>query len=820
MKFLQGSANADIDSIPESAGGHWLRGSTRDPRAFTLRWWVKRSTAWRRTLAARGHWLALSWLIVAITGFAVYAQQSYPLGDWAVLFWARAWLGALAFGVSSLAIGLRVLALLRLHAWSFAERSTVASALGVLTFALGIYLAGLVGCLGSVFFVLWPLLLLLLGAPALALHLSRFSRAWRKFGPAFAFPQSVTQALAVLLVAAGAFALYLQVITPNNIGFDARWYHLTLADDYAAAGAIRPFPEGWFLGAYPQLASWLYTWAFLAPGALKHHLCLAAHLEFLLLLATVGGVSVLAARFVPGPRLRFAGAAMFLFPAIFVYDSNLNCGADHVLAFWAAPLGVVLLRYLTQADSRHAVLLGLLLAGATLTKYQAVYFLVPIALVLIVDLLRRRQPRPVLVLLGVALAATSPHWLKNWIAYGDPLYPNLYRFLPDHPFFHGASSYFEQTYWFSGNPAPASAAQKLRGTVRTLLGFSFSPLGWGRLPDPGMVIGSLFTLLLPLVLWIRPRWRVLLIVGCAHGALAVWYLTYPYDRYLQAFLPWMAACTAASLATAWRKGPVVLRVAVAFLVALQLAWGGDAYFLRSHAMLAELPLHALSGDPSQKFTRNPYPGEDLTDIGAKLPKGSRIVGHDFYQSLGAGVPAICDQPGWQGGIDYLQLDSPADTLRLWRQLGATHLVSPESKEARAPTDLARDAVFCRTEEAFTDSRFTVAGYRVARLVDRAPSVVMSGPTRIAWLACGGDRTLGIYTPAGLADGTLETALSNEALERDPSSALAQVNAAWLNATCAAAKDAAATLSEQFVEVMRSGELSLRIRNRAAAPSPS
>jgi hypothetical protein len=475
----------------------------------------------------------------------------------------------------------------------------------------------------------------------------------------------------------------------------------------------------------------------------------------------------------------------------------------------------VLLRYLKLSDARNGALVGLVLSGAILTKYQAVYFFVPVSILLALNLLRARRLSPVLTAAGVTLLVTSPHWLKNWLAYRDPLYPNLYQWLPDRPFFRGASAWFPQNYWFSGASEPRTPLHKLIDTIRTLFAFSFSPLGWGRLPDPPTVLGSLFTLLLPLVLWVRPRWRVLVIVACAHLALAVWYLTYPYDRYLQAFLPWMAACLAAVLVATWRLRSALLRFALLLIVALQLVWGGDAYFLRSHAMLKDLPLRTLgSAEGGKTPARSSYPGEELAEIGAGMPKGSKIVGHDFYQSLGAGVQAICDNPAWQGRIDYLQLDSPEAVLHTWRALGATHLVWPFAKEARAPDDLARDAVFARASVAFTSSADTVAGYRVARLEVRTPPPPLRDATHIAWLACGGDRELAVYSPAGLSSGTAESTLSEQALKQAPGSALAAINAVWLKPHCAEAKAAQAVLSEEFTEVMRSGELVLWIRNQS------
>src|SRR5262249_28494285 len=159
--------------------------------------------------------------------------------------------------------------------------------------------------------------------------------------------------------------------------------------------------------------------------------------------------------------------------------------------------------------------------------------------------------------------------------------------------------------------------------------------------------------------------------------------------------------------------------------------------------------HVAAGD-EKSFARSPYPGVELEAVGAALPAArSRVVGHDFYQPLGVGVPVICDNPAWQGGIDYLELDTPELTLKTWRRFGATHVLWPLQKELRTPEDLAGDAVFARAANAFSGSPFTVAGFRVAKLVRHKAPAVERGPTRIAWLGAG-ERALGVYTPAGLA----------------------------------------------------------------------
>ena len=55
----------------------------------------------------------------------------------------------------------------------------------------------------------------------------------------------------------------------------------------------------------------------------------------------------------------------FLFPGLFLYDSSLGLGADHVLAFWAVPLALAVRRLLHRPTSAgRAMLVGLMMAGA------------------------------------------------------------------------------------------------------------------------------------------------------------------------------------------------------------------------------------------------------------------------------------------------------------------------------------------------------------------------------------------------------------------------------------------------------------------------
>src|SRR5258706_9557298 len=137
---------------------------------------------------------------------------------------------------------------------------------------------------------------------------------------------------------------------------------------------------------------------------------------------------------------------MFLFPGIFLYDSSLTGAADHVAAFWAAPILLWLIRALRSPGPRSGVLLAVAMSGGLLTKYQGIYLVAFPALVIVAQAVyvlatgwgARRAHRNA-VLLGAVTTAlagivlTAPHWLSNLVWYGDPVYPNLHKYLQVHP---------------------------------------------------------------------------------------------------------------------------------------------------------------------------------------------------------------------------------------------------------------------------------------------------------------------------------------------------------------------------------------------------
>ena len=760
---------------------------------------------------------SLAVTLIALAGaafFLDFVDQYYPLKEWLFFRYAATWIYSLAFLFSSLSAGWRMCRRLLPSPMPHAERLVLSVSVGVLAFFGGIFLAGCFDLYGTLFFFAWPLLLISYGGPQFILDHMNPRDGTRKPDWRSLLPQTRLQILALALLSLGILAVYLQVMMPMNLGADSYCYHEPIAESYVAAGGIRRFNEGWYAGAYPQLASFLYAWAYQAPGTLFDHILLCMHVEFVLFVATLLGASVFAARLLRRDRLPYAAAAVFLFPKLFIYDSNLNGGADHTLAFFCTALAIAMLRLGRRFKAEEAVFAGLMAGAAIMTKYQAVSAFVPAALLVLFLIIRTRRLTPALVWGSTALACSSPHWLKNWIYYHDPLYPFLHNYLHSTPFHKGAATLLSNVFWVQSFMVSGSTTHKLVTTLEALATFSFLPNDWGfhgKWPE----FGSLFTLLLPALLVLRATRRIWITIIGIHLGIAIWYLISHQDRYLQCLVPSMAAVTAAGLALAWARG-LLARVSVALLVGVQIIWSTDAYFIPAHAMLGESPIRSLTSYLSAGYRREYEPryhfGASAEDFGKRLPKGAKILLHLYNTHLGLGAEFTNDAAGWQGGIEYLETDSPKNTANLLRSYGVTHIAWASNQTGMAPSEVAREIVFTRMIHEYIHKDEPVNNWKLGVMNDKArQDASAQSRTKIAWLTCDASPALGIYTPQGLSEGhaerILSSALSNSELARE----LTAANAVVMRATCSTAVRAQDYVNTAFAKEQRASEFDLWIR---------
>jgi hypothetical protein len=571
-----------------------------------------------------------------------------------------------------------------------------------------LFVGGLLRLYGPVFAAALPFVTIAIGAVPLA---RRFKHARPHVA---ALRRRATTArpwwhwLALVFGLCGLGMVYFAILSPRNIAFDSHFYHLALAQQYATERAIRPSVEGWVPAAMPHLASVLYTWCFTLPGLnMFERITCAAHLEFVVFLFTLAGIPVLVRWLVPGARAGASWVALFLFPGILLYDSSLTAAADHVAALFTVPAYLALRRAWNRLSPGYMALFAAMLGGGLSTKYQAMYVAaLPVVAILVraawlagADVYTRLRRNAdvqraaagvtilasalgVAVAAGVGLATTAPHWLKNWVWYGDPLFPQLHRIFPPDRWAPDLGQLFDTwSAWQTKSwVAQGTFRARLLETLEQTLRFSFEPHDWPKFHGNVPVFGSLFTLCLLVLPFVKGAKRTWGLVVTTHVGVFVWFWTMHQDRYLQVLVPWMAAVVAATIALAWRTN-IVARVLAGALVGVQVIWGGDVYFIPGHAMTGASPARVtselLAQGYAKQYDQRLEVGGALFQIGRapELPAQARVLIHENNPRLGIWRPVVGDIAGWSYALRYELLESPAAVHEALRRMGITHIVA-------------------------------------------------------------------------------------------------------------------------------------------------
>jgi hypothetical protein len=505
-----------------------------------------------------------------------------------------------------------------------------------------------------------------------------------------------------------------------------------IAEDYARHGRIIPFP-GNYHGGLPHLASLLYTWAYLVPGLeLAERWMLVLHIEFAIVLWTLAGVAAAVRRMLGDFELRGSWAAFFLFPGILVYDSNLGGSADHVLAFFSIAVLLATLRVLRSFAGGAWVLLGVASAGALLTKYQAFYILLPVAILVAGRWLRSVLPlvlggcenpayrtqllRAPAWLVGTGSALLAPQFVKNWIFYHNPLYPLMQRvFVHSTPSVKNGWLLVDQIYTDAAWIPTGTLRDKLAHAAELFFTFSFQPHYTfnGNVP----AFGSLFTLLLPAIALVASRRRIAVAALIGSMAILLWGYTYNVDRNLQTFMPILAGVVGALIVDLWRVGGVA-RVGLIPLCALQIGWGADAAFYSSKDRLSSSINLISSTFDGKATTRFKHFRETYVSIGKALPRRATLLLHTTHVSLGIDRDVILDWAGFQGLISYAEIRTPRELFDRYRALGITHMLD-ESNRRPAPSK-QEDVLFHTFIKRHGRRSRLYGGYRLTTMPGRPP----------------------------------------------------------------------------------------------------
>ena len=626
-------------------------------------------------------------MVVLGTGiFLAHINESPAIADWLLWRYVVIEFGILFWAMACASAGHTVVLALTQPKMPRDEHALVSMAIGVLIFFILTAVVGYVGLLNSGYFFWGPLLLLGIGAQSSLQTLTRLSWNYQQS----AYQPSRTSLLASLGVIAGFVGLALVfwcTLSPESMSADGRWYHLALSEQYAATGRISAYPEGWFFAAYPHLASTIYTWAFLLPGfGLFEHVVMAIQMELICACVAWASVPVLVARILGRAPTAGVWAFTWLFPASFVYLPN--AGADLVATMWSGPLFLVMLRAWRRLDVRDCVLLGLLVAGTINTKYSASILVIPVfAFVLRASVLFARSTRSTgstagtpsvrhilygsIALGGTVLLATAPHWLKNMIFYGDPLYPLGRQWFSAQPWTSMAER-LQEHFWNQGElMRPPATLGGLEESLLAVIDFSFIPRHFGYPRINQIFFGSLFTLSLPLLPLVRSPRRLWALCGSVLVAIFGWYWMHHQDRYLITLVPWMATATACILVLAWRMHSAA-RIAVSTLVLAQAICSVEVYFAyANYSDTLSLITSAARGTYAAKLASFQ---ERYSAIQEELPKDAILLVHDYHALLGLGRKTIADAAAWQGGLNYLQAPTDRGVYETLKRLGATHLL--------------------------------------------------------------------------------------------------------------------------------------------------
>lgn len=641
-------------------------------------------TMWRSVRGVAAGLLSLggaAWLLDRVG--TVYAVK-----DW--FFWpiALLWLYNILLFCACLSAGYLVLTRVLKLTLSHLDAVAFGVPVGVVVFCLLMYLLGALGLYQEISAILLAGGLIAVGGVPLLRFARSGIRVWRT--------QTTTRSLvAWVALPFGVVCLalvYFPLITPEALNFDSTWYHLPVAQDYAREGRIIRFDAD-YMRNMPQLTAIIHTWGWLLPmPGLTQRWTMPLHTEFFVLLSTLVGIAAVVRYLVEPQRVRFAWVGFFLFPSIFVYDKNLGGSADHFVALFAPTLYLAAARA-RHLDPRYLALFGILAGGAILTKYQALYLIGSCCALLAwgwVARLRRwlkRQPDgegqwsdrqaviwgPLLVI-AIVLGVTSPHFIKNLLDHGNPVYPFALDLFGGHPTVDKAA--YEVNYYMVDDAfRPRGTLQeRLVDSLEVLFTFSVTPFYsfTKKWPD----FGSLFTLSLPLLLWIRRPGRLVAAAAVSCLAIFVWAMTYRVDRNLQAAVPLLAAATTATLIRTWTLGTLA-RVGTSALVMVQVVWGGDTLFYSQKDRISEAIKLATSGFNGTLKQRDNY-RTGFTKLDEALPRDATVLVRPMPVSLGINRRVMLDQPGNQGLITYAGIAGATALQDYYESLGITHVAWNES----------------------------------------------------------------------------------------------------------------------------------------------
>jgi hypothetical protein len=684
-------------------------------------------------------WLLPLVILGALYGFARLVEPNSPIEHWYFWRYFLYWVVTLIWMASCFSCGHAIVRRILRSPLPVLEQVTVNFAVGVLAFFMLMFFGGILRMYGAAWFVALPLFMLAVGARPTFRYLKRLRRHVNAARARGQRPFASFEALFWAFGLIALFLFYVPILVPQHLGYDSSWYHVPIGEHYARLGRIARFPEGWYSGTIPHLASVVYCFAFLLPrGSLFDYMELASHLEFASCLMMLPGIPALVRRLAPGARAHVSWLAFFAFPGLYWYD--LWVGGDQFSALWSIPICLGLLRTFPRLDWRHGSLLACGIAGETLTKYSASGILLGPALAIALRMIwlglgalwrERSVSAAGHAMSGGArtgaavLLLTTPLWAKNWLWYGDPFYPLLYRYFAPRPWTPDAATYVadfgkDMQTW---RPPPGIA-----GFVETLKG-TFSHAFVAADFSPGPLRGALFTLMCGCIPFVRAPWRLWGTAIVVNLAIFGWYFQMHQDRYLIAFMPAMAAVAMATALLAWRTS-LAARWSLVALLSFHAVWSLSVFSLGppnyQYRSLLDFLVAAAAGTPDAGMGD----AARWDHIGKTLAKDAKVLVHGLHAHTGLGHPSVSDWKRTAAGVSYGRLASSRAFYDKMREFGVTDLVWATNW---GDDSIAGDLRFFEFTSRYTTPR-QVDGLNVAAMPSQPPPDTADNGL-IAFLGC-------------------------------------------------------------------------------------
>lgn len=329
--------------------------------------------------------------------------------------------------------------------------------------------------------------------------------------------------------------LLLPLYPPTH--FDATMYHLPFAKSYVQEHSLVYLPY-LRVPVFPQAVEMLFTLALLFYDDL-----LAQLMELLMLFLVVVAMLAWARRWFSWRVGIWAVAFLFTSPIVIW----LSGGAYIDLGMMAfTTLALYAFQIWRQTSSRPWLVLAGVFCGFALgTKYSALFFVLALALAIVITGWRRARLIDIAWFVGVAAAVAAPWYLRNLYYTGNPVFPFYYSI------FGRICGYglWKPEYMNDMDKAIRGGAPNgLKELIRLPwnLAFNQTLLSAGSSPTVSEIYFRLFPWIAFVSVWLR-RMRILLVVVI--GYILFWFFSAPQSRYLTLILPVLSLMAAMSLDT-------------------------------------------------------------------------------------------------------------------------------------------------------------------------------------------------------------------------------------------------------------------------------